>query len=231
MMKKKADNLVTEFFEKISWKILEEYPQIINEMIKGKAGLYALYHGDKLYYVGLTMNLKGRLKTHLKDRHTGLWDRFSVYLVTEDHHIKPLESLVLRIVNPKGNHVKGHLPGASNLGRAISKHMSETDANNRAKLLGGSAVTRRIKAKATSKGTLGLKGVVEHRYILRATYKDKQYRATLRKDGLICFNTKQYESPTAAAKMIIKGRAVNGWVFWKYQNDAGEWVPLSRLRK
>ncbi len=34
MMKKKPDNLVTEFFEKISWKILEEYPQIINEKIK-----------------------------------------------------------------------------------------------------------------------------------------------------------------------------------------------------
>lgn len=230
-MKKKPDNLVTEFFEKISWKILEEYPQIINEMIKGQAGLYALYQRDKLYYVGLTVNLKGRLKTHLKDRHNGLWDRFSVYLVTEDHHIKPLESLVLRIVNPAGNRVQGHMPGASNLGRNISKLMSDIDANNRAKLLGGSAVTRRIKAKATSKGTLGLKGVVEHRYYLRGTYKGLQYRATLRKDGLISYNGKQYESPTAATKMIIKGRAVNGWVFWKFQNDAGEWVPLSHLRK
>jgi Restriction Enzyme Adenine Methylase Associated/GIY-YIG catalytic domain len=230
-MKKKTENLVSEFFEKISWKILEEYPQIINDMIKGKAGLYSLYNRDKLYYVGLTANLKGRLKTHLKDRHTGLWDRFSVYLVTEDHHIKPLESLVLRIVNPKGNHVQGHLPGAINLGRKINNQMSETDANNRARLLGGSAVTRRIKVKATSKGTLGLKGVVEHRYYLRGSYKGKQYRATLRKDGLISYNRKQYDTPTAAAKMIIKGHAVNGWNFWKYQNDAGEWVYLSQLRR
>lgn len=228
---KKTDNLVSEFFEKISWKILEEYPQIINEMIKGKAGLYSLYNRDKLYYVGLTANLKGRLKTHLKDRHTGLWDRFSVYLVTEDHHIKPLESLVLRVVSPKGNHVQGHLPGAINLGRKINNQMSETDANNRAKLLGGSAVNRRIKAKATSKGTLGLKGVVEHRYYLRGVYKGVQYRATLRKDGLISYNGKHYESPTAATKMIIKGRAVNGWMFWKFQNDAGAWVTLSHLRK
>lgn len=229
-MKKKTDNLVTEFFEKISWKILEEYPQIINDMIKGKAGLYALYNRDRLYYVGLTVNLKGRLKTHLKDRHKGLWDRFSVYLVTDNHHIKPLESLVLRIVNPKGNHAKGNLPGAGNLGRRINTEMSEIDANNRARLLGGSAARRRIKAKATSKGTLGLKGVVEHRYMLKGAYKGKEYRATLRKDGLISYSSKRFESPTAAAKMIIKGRAVNGWAFWRYRNESGEWVPLSHLR-
>ena len=230
-MKRKIDNLVTEFFEKISWEILEKYPQIVNEMIKGKAGLYALYNRDRLYYVGLTANLKGRLKTHLKDRHKGLWNRYSVYLAKEANHIKSLESLVLRIVNPSGNHVKGHMPGASNLGRKINHQMSETDANNRAKLLGGSDVQRRIKAKATSRGTLGLKGVVEHRYLLRGAYKGKKYSATLRKDGLISYNRKQYESPTAAAKMIIKGRAVNGWAFWKYRNDAGEWVQLTRLRR
>jgi hypothetical protein len=228
---KKTDNLVTEFFEKISWKILEEYPQIINEMIKRKAGLYALYNRDKLYYVGLTVNLKGRLNSHLKDRHKGLWDRFSAYLVTEDHHIKPLESLVLRIVNPHGNHVQGRLPGATNLGRQISNQMSEIDANNRARLLGGVAAKRRIKVKAASKGTLGLKGVVEHRLFLRGVYKGIKYRATLRKDGLISYNRKQYENPTAAAKMVIKGRAVNGWTFWRYRNDSEEWVPLSRLRK
>jgi hypothetical protein len=68
MLKKKTGSLVTGFFEKISWN-LEKYPQIINEMIKRKAGIYALYRKDKLYYAGLTINLRGRLKTHLKDRH------------------------------------------------------------------------------------------------------------------------------------------------------------------
>jgi len=230
-LKKKTDKLVAEFFEKISWRILEQYPQIINAMIKRKAGLYALYHKDKLYYVGLTANLKGRLKIHLRNRHKGLWDRFSAYLVTDDHYIKPLESLVLRIANPQGNYVKGHMPGASNMGRKINNQMSEIDANNRAKLLGGSAIKRRIKVRTVSKGTLGLKGVVEHPYNLRGTYKNKQYRATLRRDGLISFNHKQYESPTAAAKKIIKGRAVNGWTFWKYRDDSSEWVRLSRLRR
>ena len=212
-------------------KILEKYPQIINEMIKKKAGIYALYREDKLYYAGLTINLRGRLKTHLKDRHKGLWDRFSVYLVTDGHHIKALESLVLRIANPQGNYVKGHMPAAINMGRKINNLMSEIDANNRAKLLGGIAVRRRIKVKAITKGTLGLKRVVEHSYKLRGMYKGNQYSATLRKDGLISYKQKKYESPTGAAKMIIKKKTVNGWAFWKYRDDAGEWVRLSNLRR
>ena len=40
-MKRKADHLVSESFEKISWKIFEDYLQIINGVIKGKIGLFA----------------------------------------------------------------------------------------------------------------------------------------------------------------------------------------------
>ena len=40
-MKSKPDNLASEFFEKILWKIFEDYLQIINGVIKGKIGLLA----------------------------------------------------------------------------------------------------------------------------------------------------------------------------------------------
>lgn len=229
-MKRKTDSLVSEFFEKISWEIFEEYPQIINEMIKGKAGLYALYNNDKLYYVGLTVNLKGRLKAHLKDRHVGKWNRFSVYLVTESEHTKPLESLVLRIASLPGNSVKGSIPGATNMARSIAKQMKDIAANKHAKMFGGTAVKKRIKAKMQKRGTLSLNGVVEQRYSLRGAYKGKTYSATLRKDGQISYGGQLYASPTAAAKAIIKkGRTVNGRGFWKYKNEDGEWVALSHL--
>lgn len=228
-MKRKSDGLVSEFFEKISWNLLEDYPQIINEMIRRKAGLYALYHRDRLYYVGLTVNLKGRLKRHLVDRHEGKWDRFSVYLVTQDEHTKPLESLVLRIASMPGNAVGGNIPGASNKRKSIEKQMKDIDANKRAKLLGGTAVKKRIKAKVKQQGTAGLKGVVERRHALRTEYKDKLFKATLRKDGQISFNGKMYSSPTAAAKAATRRSAINGRAFWKYRNEAGDWVALSHL--
>ena len=62
-------HLVTGQLENISWQVLEQYRDVIKEMIKGKSGIYALYNRDKLYYVGLASNLMKRLNQHLKDRH------------------------------------------------------------------------------------------------------------------------------------------------------------------
>jgi len=58
---KSQQKLVLQHLEDISWKVLEEYPEIIRRMITGKWGVYALYRKDKLYYVGLANNLMGRL--------------------------------------------------------------------------------------------------------------------------------------------------------------------------
>lgn len=228
-MKKKSDSLVSEFFEKVSWELLEKYPQIVKEMIRGKAGLYALYNDNDLYYVGLAVDLHRRLKQHIKDRHADYWNRFSVYLVTADEHTKPLESLVLRIARPEGNRVEGKLPGAVNKRKSIEQKMRDADASVRAKLMGGSAVKRLMKAKVKVTGTQSMNGVVERSHALRAEYKGQQYKATFRKDGRINFAGELYTSATAAAKAAIKVSAINGRTFWKYKNDAGEWVTLSHL--
>jgi len=75
--------------------------------------VYALYKRSKLYYVGLAKDLKA----HLNDRHGQSWDRFSVYLTIGDEHLKELESLILRIVKPKGNKVKGKFAKSQDLRR------------------------------------------------------------------------------------------------------------------
>ena len=107
--------LVSQHLEGISANALDKYQSVIRDYIKGKYGLYVLYRRNRLYYVGLASNLRSRLKQHLRDRHKGLWDRFSVYLTVENHHIKELESLVLRIVQPKGNVQKGKFPRSQDL--------------------------------------------------------------------------------------------------------------------
>jgi hypothetical protein len=152
-----------------------------------------------------------------------------VYLVADDEHIKPLESLVLRIASPEGNRIKGKLPGAVNRKQSIEQKMKGEDATSRAKMMGGSAIKRLLKAKVKTEGMTGMHGVLDHRHALRAEYKGQTYKATLRKDSQISFNGELYASPTAAAKAIVKGGAVNGRRFWKYKNDAGEWVVLSHL--
>jgi len=226
------DSLVSEYLERVGGDVLESehFRSILVGMIRGHAGVYSLYKNDRLYYVGLATNLMNRVKHHLKDRHAGKWNSFSVYLTTAGGHIKPIESLLLRIIDPKGNRVKGRLPGAYDLKRDLNRKVSEHQADERARLLGGAfAKNRRRKKTASTKGTLVLAGSVERRLVLKAEYKGERYLATLRKDGHIFYQGTLYDSPTAAAKAVV-GRAANGWHFWKYKTANG-WVQLSELRR
>lgn len=224
--------LFTEYLERVSGKLLEdEYRPVIAGMIRGHAGVYALYKGERLYYVGLATNLLGRVGQHLKDRHAKKWDRFSVYLAAADEHIKPLESLLLRIALPKGNRVKGGLPRATDQRRNLIRAMREHDAARHAALLGGSLARRRVrKATAQGKGTLVLAGKLQRRIPLRAEYKSMRYTASLRTNGYISIAGELYESPTAAARSIT-GRNVNGWRFWQYRKPGKGWCALAELRK
>ncbi|MEK6765527.1 MAG: GIY-YIG nuclease family protein [Planctomycetota bacterium] len=229
MAKKKR--LVLQHLEDISWRVLEEYPNVVQQMIRRKSGVYALYRKQSLYYVGLASNLMGRLKTHLKDRHHGSWDRFSVYLTIHDDHMKELESLLLRIVNPSGNKVIGKFTDSDNLSLPLNQHMKDADADRRALMIGGQVARRRCRTKTKQgKGTKNLSGIFDRRIALKASHLGREFRASLRKDGSIGFNNKVYDSPTGAAKEAI-GRTRNGWSFWRYRNTKGKWVKLRELRK
>lgn len=232
MGKALKSGLFSQYLERVSGKLLEEeYRPVIATMIRGHAGVYALYKGERLYYVGLATNLLGRVGQHLKDRHAKKWDRFSVYLAAADEHIKPLESLLLRIALPKGNRVKGGLPGATDQRRNLIRAMRDHDSARHAALLGGNLARRRVrKAAAKGNGTLVLAGRLQRRIPLRATYKGEQYTASLRKDGYISMGGKHFESPTAAARAIT-GRNVNGWRFWHYRKAGKGWCALAELRK
>jgi hypothetical protein len=228
----KTQTLFTEYLERVSGKLLEEeYRQVIARMIRGHAGVYALYKGERLYYVGLAKNLMGRVNQHLNDRHKKRWDKFSVYLAAEDEHIKPLESLLLRIALPMGNRVKGGLPGATDQRRRLYRDMREHDAARHASLLGGHLARRRVKkATAEANGTRVLEGRLDRRIHLKAEYKGETYRATLRKDGYIAYASEKFPSPTAAAYRIV-GRNINGWRFWQYRDGTKGWVLLDKIRR
>ena len=227
----KKHHLVISQLENISWKVLEDYKDVIKEMIKEKSGIYALCRRDKLYYVGLASNLMKRLNDHLKDRHNEKWDKFNVYLTKKDEHMKELESLFLRIMKPAGNKVKGKFAGSENLRKTLNSKIKSSDDDKRARLLGGSIAKKRRRAKTKdTKGSVVLAGLVTRRIPLKGYYKGYEYSATLRVNGKIYYDGDLYESPTAAAKTVTN-RTVNGWVFWKYKNRNGEWVSLSEIRR
>jgi hypothetical protein len=224
--------LVCQQLERISSRVLEEHQDIIKGYIRGRNGVYALYKGNKLYYVGLATNLRGRLKQHLKDRHRGLWDRFSVYLTIGDHHIKEMESLLLRITRPKGNKQNGKFVKCDNL---IRRFKRDFKAKQRDELDGLLGLERK---SAEGQGGTGSRPVLA-RYVqqfnrrrLRCRYKGKTYRARVRGDGSITVRGvrgKKFNSPSMAAIEILK-RPSNGWYWWEYERAPNDWVRLENLR-
>ncbi|MBI4668650.1 MAG: GIY-YIG nuclease family protein [Elusimicrobia bacterium] len=118
-MKREKIHLVCQHLEKIHRKVLEKQQEILRRLIRSRHGIYALYKGNRLQYVGLATNLRGRLKHHLKDRHRKTWDHFSIYLTIESSHLHELEALTIRIASPEGNRQKAKLKKSENLKKLL----------------------------------------------------------------------------------------------------------------
>ena len=101
------------------------FRQGLRETMKGFSGIYALYKKDKLYYVGLTTNLFGRIKWHMKDRHAGKWDSFVIFRIKRIDYLKDIETLITHLVKLPGNKVKGKVPRDADINRILRRILQE----------------------------------------------------------------------------------------------------------
>lgn len=229
----RSERLVREHLEGVHWSVLKDYLEVVNEFIRGQAGVYALYKGKKLYYVGLAVNLQRRLNAHLLDRHKDDWDRFSVYMTASDEHMKELESLLLRIMSPKGNIQGGRFNSSENLNPAMNKRIRRFDAERRRDLVPPARFGRTNGAGSSrqrvSNGGPSREGVGKGR-TLRGWHKDWQYRAFMHATGRVTYDGKLFDSPSAAAAAATRA-SQNGWRFWHYKDSKGHWSPISALKK
>jgi hypothetical protein len=229
----KQTSLVCQHLENILRDVLEQHQEIVRQYVRQRHGVYALYRRGKLYYVGLASNLRGRLAHHLKDRHHGSWDRFSVYLTIGDSHLRELESLILRIVKPPGNKQKGKFANSEDLRRRFKRDWYTKMRLQLNDLLGKQPKV--VFRKKTEAKTDGRKPVLADYpsapKTLRAHYQGKTFWAYVRKTGVIWFDGKHFTSPSQAGQWAVKRPTCNGWTFWQYQRAPGDWVYLDHLRK
>ena len=244
-MERRRTRLVIQHLEGIAGAALDEYPEVLKEFIRGRNGVYALYKKERLYYVGLARNLRSRLRHHLRDRHAGRWDRFSIYLTEGDEHLKELESLVLRIAEPHGNRVTGKFLASEDLKRTFKRRLKENWARKFEDMTDWAEPEqprepKRRTASDAEKGDNELAKYVTKRFHIRLRHKDKQYVAHVLLDGRIAFAREspvtsairkvKYLSPSAAATAVT-GHSMNGWAVWHFWSTNGELVPLDALRK
>ena len=96
-------------------------------IMRGYAGVYALYKDDQLYYVGLATNLYGRLQSHTKNRHKRRWNRFAIFRVGRVRYLKDMETLLLQVAKPPGNSLSGHVHRDADLTRVL-RHVHHENA-------------------------------------------------------------------------------------------------------
>lgn len=100
------------------------FTEKLSEIMKGHAGIYALYKGEKLYYIGLTGNLHGRIRWHLKDRHRGKWNYFKIFRIKKVQYLKDIETLIHHIFDTPGNREKGQIPKDADFTQIIREVLS-----------------------------------------------------------------------------------------------------------
>jgi hypothetical protein len=178
-------------------------------------GIYVLLKKKKVYYAGLASNLRTRLKHHLKDRHSDSWDRMSVYLTIGDKHLREMESLLIRVVNPPGNRQKGRFSGAENLERPFRRALDQKHRRDTLSLFGrddDSSVRFAEPARTKS---------------IRAKHRGRTIRARAKPDGTVRYKGRIYSSLSAAAKKVC-GHAKNGRWFWRVERSPGDWVRINK---
>ena len=227
----KKNPLVSQHLENIARVALEKYQDIVRRYVRRRQGVYALYRRNKLHYIGLASNLRSRLAHHLRDHHKESWDRFSVYLTIGDSHLKELESLILRVVKPKGNKQKGKFLKSEDIRRRFARDIRLRHHNELLSLLGKEKVSGVEEGKLANGKQAALANYIESPMKLQARYKGKTIKAHVRRNGSIKYKGKVYWSPSLAAATACKRRSCNGWTFWQYERAPGDWVKLNELRK
>lgn len=229
--KRMPRDLLRDRLEKVSKDVFKKYFPQITELVSDSPGIYALYDGDDLYYVGKSTELRKRVRQHLRDRHLASWTHFSLYLVRREEHIHEIESLLVRIANPKGNRVVPQGKSRGPLLKMLRGLIRKKHEDELAALLGPKPARRAPHKKhGTHQDTL--EGLVSKPATLFREYKGKAYTAKLSPAGTIRFKGKTYNSPTGAAKAVIgANRAVSGWVFWYIKDVDGNVVRLEDYRR
>ena len=226
------DQLVCQQLEGISRNALEKYQSIVREYVRGRHGIYALYKGARLYYVGLASDLRFRLGQHLKDRHGHSLDRFSIYLTRDSTPLRDLEALILRVARPTGNRQIGRFSHCDDLRRRFARDVRAHFRSELSTLIGiASPEHAQAAVTAPASGRPNILAPFANRYsVLRAKFKGKLLKARVLRSGAISFQGKRYSSPSLAAQAACRRPTCNGWTFWKYKRAPGDWVLLDTLR-
>ncbi len=219
-------HLYKEKLEKVSRDLLTNHKDLVTELIGKSHGIYALYSEEELYYVGKAVELKRRLKDHLKNKHKAEWTHFSLFLIEDVEYVETIESLLISIASPRGNSNNPRAGSDDKLRKTLKKMLVAKQKREVEELLGKKKVNEQ-KEQITNPV---LEGLFKAPRPLFKNYKGVDYKAKLLPNGKIEYEGQLFDTPTGAAMKIVDRSTVNGWTFWSIQDDDNNWVKLKYLK-
>lgn len=118
----KRGSLIHFALDGISRESFEVIKTELSDLLRRRAGVYALYKNDKLVRVGLGTNIYWRLKGHAKSKKL-VWNTASLFIIGAKNlkYLRDLETAIVRIAKPKYNNQKGRVRDERFLERLLRK--------------------------------------------------------------------------------------------------------------
>jgi len=180
---------------KVSIDVLLKHENDLINFIKDKGGIYLLYKNDDIYYVGRAVNLKRRIKQHIKDHHKNRWDAFALCITNSISAVPAVERILISLLKPVGNNLlyEGEIRRAEReLKKAIMlSHKENTDF-----------LFRKEKSKKKKKHKIKKIKFTKKNRLIKKEYNGKKYRVLALANGMFKFKNKRYSSLTLVAKKI-----------------------------
>jgi len=120
----KRGSLIRYPLENIKRESFETIRKELKEILHRKPGIYALYRGNRLVYVGLASSLYRRVKGYLKSKRLK-WDNFSIFIIKRLRYLKDLETAVVRIAKPEANRIEGRVPHHNFLKQVLKEKINK----------------------------------------------------------------------------------------------------------
>jgi hypothetical protein len=101
-------------------------------VLKGRAGIYALYKKGKVVKVGLGTSIYGRVDGHSKSKKMN-WDTASLFIIKNIKYLRDVETAVNRIAKPKYSIQRGRVGDEHYFEKILKKSVNEKKKKLRAK--------------------------------------------------------------------------------------------------
>ena len=120
----KRGSLIQYALDNIKRESFDVIKRELRGVLKGRAGIYALYKRGTVVKVGLGTNIYWRVKGHSKSKKID-WDTVSLFIIHNIKYLRDIETAVNRIAKPKHSFQRGRVGDEYYFKRILKKRVNE----------------------------------------------------------------------------------------------------------